>query len=381
MRAGRFRAPLIAAGTGMVCSSLTHTMVATTSPQIARDFAAVSSYGWINTTYFTTSVVCVVVAAPMTDRLGARAPYTLGMGIYTLGTLLAWGSPSMSVFLWGRICQGCGAGIVVPATLAIVGALPADDRGGAFGRLGMVQVLALAAGPLLGSYLATGPGWRVGFLATAALAALSMACAALLIPRTRSVPVPHPTRRLANFLPDLPLRLIRRILALSAIAGGLAAGVLTYVPWALATLWHLTPRGIAAALIPTVLAAAAGSLTGGALSRRRLGIRYAMATTLVGVAIIAVPALPALAVGAAIVSFGCAASFPILLAYAQAEAPRHQLATTSSWIQLGRHAGSAALVGGLGVATSYPAITAAAILISVSVLWALGGLLTSWRFR
>lgn len=373
-------AALIPAAVGMACSGLMHAMVAVMTPRIVSDFAAPGFYSWVNGTYFVFSLVFLVVGAPLADRWGARRSYACGLAIYVVGTVFAGLASSMLVFLLGRLLQGMGAGVVVPAALLVVGGMPEGERGRVFGVLGLVQVVAQVAGPLLGSYFAAGPGWRFGLLAVVPVAVCGVALALVLIPRTpRSTPAAHGSHRwrLSAVVPRVSAGVLTRFFVLSAIAGGLIAVAVTYLPWELDRLHGIDSAGMGLWLVPCFLAAAAGSLTGGMFSQSRWGLIVSFAVAASGVGVLGANSVVALSLGVALICGGCAGSLPMILSATQAVAPPDQVATTSSWVQLGRHAGAAVLVPAFGVCTRFSLGTASLCMVILALLLTAGGLVVA----
>lgn len=99
--------------------------------------------------------------ADLIDRqlvlLGCLAIFVLGSGLTALAS-------DLPVLVSGRVIQGLGGGGLVPATLAIVGALwPAERRGMPLGAVGAVQELGSVLGPLLGALILAVADWRAIF--------------------------------------------------------------------------------------------------------------------------------------------------------------------------------------------------------------------------
>lgn len=128
--------------------------------------------------------------ADLLDRqrvlLACLALFVIGSGLTALAT-------DLPVLVTGRVIQGLGGGGLVPATLAIVGALwPPERRGLPLGVVGAVQELGSVLGPLLGALILAVADWRAIFWLNAA-AGIILAVAVAAVggaPLTRPRPVP-----------------------------------------------------------------------------------------------------------------------------------------------------------------------------------------------
>ncbi len=143
--------------------------------------------------------------ADLLDRqrvlLACLALFVIGSGLTALAT-------DLPVLVTGRVIQGLGGGGLVPATLAIVGALwPPERRGLPLGVVGAVQELGSVLGPLLGALILAVADWRAIFWLNAA-AGIILAVAVAAVggaPLTRPRPVPTALAVLALAVTSLAL--------------------------------------------------------------------------------------------------------------------------------------------------------------------------------
>jgi NTE family protein len=74
-------------------------------------------------------------------------------------------APAAEVLIAGRVVQAVGAALLMPASLAILlGATPPEGRARAVAAWGGISALAVATGPSLGSLLIDAGGWRWAFI-------------------------------------------------------------------------------------------------------------------------------------------------------------------------------------------------------------------------
>jgi MFS family permease len=111
------------------------------------------------------SFVVQPVAGMVVDRLNRRKIFVLiGLVIMVIGTSSYALTRTYSQLIIVRVAQGIGAGITIPATVAILtNASQKRTRGGSMGVYTTSRVLGLAIGPLLGGVLYSRYGFDISF--------------------------------------------------------------------------------------------------------------------------------------------------------------------------------------------------------------------------
>ena len=110
--------------------------------------------GAVMAAYFVAAVAFQYPAGRMADRIGRRPVLLLGLVTYAGASLAFVLSPGPAADLALRALQGCGAGAVEVASLAMIaGAVPIERRGRAFGSIYRGQLGGMAIGPLVGSLI------------------------------------------------------------------------------------------------------------------------------------------------------------------------------------------------------------------------------------
>src|ERR671928_1233780 len=111
--------------------TLDNLVVTTAIPVIRRDLdASLESLEWTVNAYTLTFAVLLLTGAALGDRFGRRRVFTLGLGVFTLGSIAAALAPSIDALIAARAVQGIGGAIVTPLTLTILSAaVPAERRG------------------------------------------------------------------------------------------------------------------------------------------------------------------------------------------------------------------------------------------------------------
>ena len=131
-------------------------------PDIQDDLkASFSSLQWVVDAYALTLAALLLTAGSLADMFGRRRLYVIGLGLFTVASLLCGLAQTVLMLQLSRALQGVGGAIMFSVSLALLAdAFRGKDRGVAFGVWGAVTGLAVAVGPLLGGALTSGLSWR-----------------------------------------------------------------------------------------------------------------------------------------------------------------------------------------------------------------------------
>ncbi len=142
--------------------TLDNLVVTTAIPVIRTDLgASLESLEWTVNAYTLTFAVLLLTGAALGDRFGRRRMLSLGIGIFTAGSVAAALAPSIEMLNLARAVQGLGGAIVLPLTLTILSAaVPPEKRGVALGAWGGISGLAVALGPVVGGAIVQGISWQ-----------------------------------------------------------------------------------------------------------------------------------------------------------------------------------------------------------------------------
>jgi EmrB/QacA subfamily drug resistance transporter len=145
-------------------------------PAIERAFASSgasgASIGWLINAYLLPLGALVLVGGVAGDRYGRRRVFLVGIAVFTLASLACALAPRFGWLLAARALQGIGAALLVPASLALLGAaFEGEARGRAVGTWAAASAVAGVLGPLAGGALVDSVGWRAVFLVNLPIAA------------------------------------------------------------------------------------------------------------------------------------------------------------------------------------------------------------------
>jgi EmrB/QacA subfamily drug resistance transporter len=183
--AGRWLLTVAVAGSGM--AFLDGTVVNVALPDIGRDFdASTSALQWILNGYLLTLASLILLGGSLGDRYGRRRVFVLGVGLFTIASLLCAIAPSAEMLVAARLLQGIGGALLTPGSLALIEAsFRPGDRARAIGAWSGLGGVATAFGPLLGGYLIGAISWRAIFLINLPIGALVIWAAIRHVPESR----------------------------------------------------------------------------------------------------------------------------------------------------------------------------------------------------
>ena len=138
------------------------TIVNVALPRIAQDFRSnLSGLQWVIDAYTLALASLLLTAGILADSSGRKLLFLIGMGVFTLGSILCGTAPNVTFLTLSRAFQGLGGAIMFATSIAMLSAsFQGRDRGLAFGIYGGITGLAIAIGPVIGGALVTGLGWR-----------------------------------------------------------------------------------------------------------------------------------------------------------------------------------------------------------------------------
>jgi MFS family permease len=117
------------------------------------------------TMYTLVMAAFMLIGGKIGDRWGAKRAFWIGGLVYGAGSLTTALSPNLGVLLVGwSLVEGLGAVLVIPAIAALTAATyQGRQRALAYGILGGVSGVSMAAGPLIGGWMTANLSWRFVF--------------------------------------------------------------------------------------------------------------------------------------------------------------------------------------------------------------------------
>jgi EmrB/QacA subfamily drug resistance transporter len=148
---------------------------------------------WVFGAFALVLAAFLLVGGSFGDRYGRRRVFVLGAAIFAFASVWCALAPGPAQLVVARAVQGAGGALLVPASLAIVGAsFEGRLRAKAIGAWGALSGTAMAVGPTLGGWLVEDVSWRAAFLITPAMAVVAIPIALRHVPESRD-PEAHRT--------------------------------------------------------------------------------------------------------------------------------------------------------------------------------------------
>src|ERR1700758_4602533 len=155
---------------GIAMNATQMLVIAIIMPTIVRDIGGAGFYTWAAMLYTIGSVVGGAAAGTVWSRLGARRAYTLGAGIFALGTVCCALAPNIGALIAARGVQGWAGGLVSGSGMALIASL--------FDARLRTRIIAISqstftachlSGPIVGGMFAAMHWWRGTFWMVAPL--------------------------------------------------------------------------------------------------------------------------------------------------------------------------------------------------------------------
>ncbi len=109
----------------------------------------------------------MIPCGKLTDRLGRKRCFTLGLWTYGIGAVLSAVSPGLGILILGNsILEGVGTALLIPPVYILTTMVFHDmkSRARAFGVVSGMGGIGAATGPLIGGAITTGISWRAAFV-------------------------------------------------------------------------------------------------------------------------------------------------------------------------------------------------------------------------
>lgn len=169
---------LAAASVSYVVVVLDTSIVNVALDRISTAFTApVEGLQWVLSGYTLCFAALLLTGGWLGDRWGARNVYLIGLGTFTLASMLCGIAMNLPSLVAARAAQGVGAALLVPCSLKLIDHANPDpaDRARAIGLWAVFGAIAMAAGPLIGGVLIDLLGWRSIFFVNVPIGIAGMA--------------------------------------------------------------------------------------------------------------------------------------------------------------------------------------------------------------
>ncbi|MEA4925863.1 MAG: MFS transporter [Syntrophomonadaceae bacterium] len=125
---------------------------------------------WVLTSYLVASAAFLLPFGRLADIKGRHSIFQVGLGLFSLFTLLSALSPNIEIILIFRVLQGVAAAMIFSTSTAILtDVFPVNRRGRVLGLSVSSTYVGLSLGPVLGGWMNFYMGWRSIFYFIAAI--------------------------------------------------------------------------------------------------------------------------------------------------------------------------------------------------------------------
>jgi EmrB/QacA subfamily drug resistance transporter len=167
-------APWILAATilGSSLAFIDGTVVNLALPALQANFGAtVTAMQWVVESYALLLTSIMLVGGSLGDIYGHKRTFIAGVVVFAAASTWCGLASSVSVLIAARCLQGIGGALLIPGSLAILGAsFHKSERGQAIGTWSGFTSITAAAGPVLGGFLIQHATWRWAFFINLPLA-------------------------------------------------------------------------------------------------------------------------------------------------------------------------------------------------------------------
>ena len=180
---------LAAAVLGSAMSYIDESVVNVALPGIETSLhSTLPAMQWVLNAYTLCISALLLVGGAAADRFGRRKVFILGTVIFAIASVGCGLAPRVLALIAARAVQGVGAALLIPCSLALIGAAyPEKERGAAIGIWSAASAVAAGGGPLLGGWLVDHVSWRMIFLINPLVAAPTLWIAIRYVPESRDL--------------------------------------------------------------------------------------------------------------------------------------------------------------------------------------------------
>ncbi|MEZ5315512.1 MAG: MFS transporter [Chlamydiales bacterium] len=166
---------------------LDNTVMPVALPTIQREWLLTHlSLIWIINSYLLSLTSLLLIGGRLSDLFGQRALFLIGLLLFGFGSAISGMSLNLSWMITGRVIQGAGGALIIPATSALlITNFPIGQRAKAIGINTGISSIFLILGPAIGGFFTQYLSWRGIFYLNLPLVGLGMIAALFILPRGR----------------------------------------------------------------------------------------------------------------------------------------------------------------------------------------------------
>ncbi|MQS76373.1 MFS transporter [Companilactobacillus halodurans] len=142
-------------------TSVETTIVTTAMPTIISKLNGLSLQSWVFAMYLLTTAVSTPIYGKLSDRIGRKPVFMMGLIVFSLGSFLCGISSNIYSLIFFRAIQGIGGGAIIPTTFTMIADLFTYER-----RSNMLAMnntawgISALLGPLIGGFIVDKLNWH-----------------------------------------------------------------------------------------------------------------------------------------------------------------------------------------------------------------------------
>lgn len=172
-------------GMAMAMSVVDGAIVNIALPTISADYGVEPAHAiWIVNAYQLAIAVSLLPLAALADSWGYRRVYLIGLGLFSVASLLCALAPTLPALIGARILQGLGASAMMCVNIAIVRFVyPRSLLGQGVGNMALIIATSSAISPSVGAAILSVASWHWMFLVNVPIGAAALAIGLRTLPR------------------------------------------------------------------------------------------------------------------------------------------------------------------------------------------------------
>ncbi len=164
---------------------------------------------WVTSIYSMIFAAFLITFGTLSDRIGRRRLFLIGMAVFLIGSVLAGASTGGTMLIVARAVEALGGAMMLPTSIAIINVhFRGDRRAAAFGLWGAVFGGMAAFGPLIGGWMAQDFSWRWAFYINIPIGIISVLLVLKFVPGSAMNPAARGVEPVGVLLSSLGLALI-----------------------------------------------------------------------------------------------------------------------------------------------------------------------------
>ena len=236
-------------------------------PTIAADLnVSLPSAGLLVSLYALGVAIGAPVLTALTGKVPRKALMLALMALFTLGNLVAWLAPGYDSLIVARILTGLAHGVFFSIGSTIAASLvPKEKAASAIAIMFTGLTVALVTGVPLGTFIGQEYGWRITFLAVAALGVIAFLGSLIFVPKNVA---PSKATTLRQQLSVLGQPRLLLVYAMTAVGYGGSFTAFTFLAPMLEQITGFSSHAVGWVMLAYGVSVAVGNLWGGKLADR-----------------------------------------------------------------------------------------------------------------